>query len=209
MMRMRSTGIWPGVLGIVAGTLALLGTVAVVGVELPLATMPLSAGRLAGTLLAASESLRSMPLVGERVAQVVAFLQSVSGGRLAILLWALCIAHTLACGTAIALSAFDLQGTRRAWRPVVAGALVVADAATASALCSAMNWQLYLVIRSVAQGNPWAVGRGVAGLELTLTPGLGLVAAGLLGICSIVLALVGRHDAKECSKESNERGPLE
>ena len=87
--------------------------------------------------------------------------------------------------------------------------LVVADAAAVSVLCSAMNWHLYLVVRSVAQGNPWAVGRGVAGLELTLTPGLGLVAAGLLGICAIVLALVGRHDTKECSKESNERGPLE
>ena len=60
-----------------------------------------------------------------------------------------------------------------------------------------MSWQLYLVVRSVAQGNPWAVGRGVAGLELTLGPGLGLVAAGLLGVCAIVLALVGRRGRAE------------
>ena len=59
---------------------------------------------------------------------------------------------------------------------------IVADAVAVSVLCSVMSWQLYLVVRSVAQGNPWAVGRGVAELELTLGPGLGLVAVGLLGV---------------------------
>ena len=194
---MRNARTLSGVLGIVAGALALFGTVAVAGVELPLATMPLSAGRLADALLTVSESLQSMPLVADRVAQVVAFLQSVSSGRLAALLWALSVAHALACGTAVALCAFDLRGAHHAWRPVTAGALVVADAVAVSVLCSAMSWQLYLVVRSVAQGNPWAVGRGVAGLELTLGPGLGLVAAGLLGVCAIVLALVGRRGRAE------------
>ena len=195
MMRMRGTEAWPAVLGIVAGALALFGTVGVVGVELPLATMPLSAGRLADALLTASESLRSMPLVEERASEIVTFLQSATGGRLAALLWTLCAGHVLACGAAITLAALDLRGAHRAWRPVVAGALVVADAAVVSVLCSAMSWQLYLVVRSVARGNPWAVGRGVAGLELTLTPGLGLVVAALLGVCAIALALVGRRGA--------------
>ncbi len=195
MMRMRGTEAWPAVLGIVAGALALFGTVGIVGVELPLATMPLSAGRLADALLTASESLRSMPLVEERASEIVTFLQSATGGRLATLLWTLCAGHVLACGAAIALAALDLRGAHRAWRPVVAGALVVADAAVVTALCSAMSWQLYLVVRSVARGNPWAVGRGVAGLELTLTPGLGLVVAALLGVCAIALALVGRRGA--------------
>lgn len=195
MMRMRGTEAWPAVLGIVAGALALFGTVGIVGVELPLATMPLSAGRLADALLTASESLRSMPLVEERASEIVAFLQSATGGRLATLLWTLCAGHVLACGAAITLAALDLRGAHRAWRPVVAGALVVADAAVVSVLCSAMSWQLYLVVRSVARGNPWAVGRGVAGLELTLTPGLGLVVAALLGVCAIALALVGRRGA--------------
>lgn len=195
MMRMRGTEAWPAVLGIVAGALALFGTVGIVGVELPLATMPLSAGRLADALLTASESLRSMPLVEERASEIVTFLQSATGGRLAALLWTLCAGHVLACGAAIALAALDLRGAHRAWRPVVAGALVVADAAVVTALCSAMSWQLYLVVRSVARGNPWAVGRGVAGLELTLTPGLGLVVAALLGVCAIALALVGRRGA--------------
>lgn len=194
-MRMRGTEAWPAVLGIVAGALALFGTVGVVGVELPLATMPLSAGRLADALLTASESLRSMPLVEERASEIVTFLQSATGGRLAALLWTLCAGHVLACGAAITLAALDLRGAHRAWRPVVAGALVVADAAVVSVLCSAMSWQLYLVVRSVARGNPWAVGRGVAGLELTLTPGLGLVVAALLGVCAIALALVGRRGA--------------
>lgn len=194
-MRMRGTEAWPAVLGIVAGALALFGTVGVVGVELPLATMPLSAGRLADALLTASESLRSMPLVEERASEIVTFLQSATGGRLAALLWTLCTGHVLACGAAITLAALDLRGAHRAWRPVVAGALVVADAAVVSVLCSAMSWQLYLVVRSVARGNPWAVGRGVAGLELTLTPGLGLVVAALLGVCAIALALVGRRGA--------------
>ena len=194
-MRMRGTEAWPAVLGIVAGALALFGTVGVVGVELPLATMPLSAGRLADALLTASESLRSMPLVEERASEIVTFLQSATGGRLATLLWTLCTGHVLACGAAITLAALDLRGAHRAWRPVVAGALVVADAAVVSVLCSAMSWQLYLVVRSVARGNPWAVGRGVAGLELTLTPGLGLVVAALLGVCAIALALVGRRGA--------------
>lgn len=194
-MRMRGTEAWPAVLGIVAGALALFGTVGVVGVELPLATMPLSAGRLADALLTASESLRSMPLVEERASEIVTFLQSATGGRLAALLWTLCAGHVLACGAAITLAALDLRGAHRAWRPVVAGALVVADAAVVSVLCSAMSWQLYLVVRSVARGNPWAVGRGVAGLELTLTPGLGLVVAALLGVCAIALSLVGRRGA--------------
>ncbi|WP_273446400.1 hypothetical protein [Thermophilibacter provencensis] len=192
---MRGTEAWPAVLGIVAGALALFGTVGIVGVELPLATMPLSAGRLADALLTASESLRSMPLVEERASEIVTFLQSATGGRLATLLWTLCTGHVLACGAAITLAALDLRGAHRAWRPVVAGALVVADAAVVSVLCSAMSWQLYLVVRSVARGNPWAVGRGVAGLELTLTPGLGLVVAALLGVCAIALALVGRRGA--------------
>lgn len=195
MVRMRGTEAWPAVLGIVAGALALFGTVGIVGVELPLATMPLSAGRLADALLTASESLRSMPLVEERASEIVTFLQSATGGRLAALLWTLCAGHVLACGAAITLAALDLRGAHRAWRPVVAGALVVADAAVVSVLCSAMSWQLYLVVRSVARGNPWAVGRGVAGLELTLTPGLGLVVAALLGVCAIALALVGRRGA--------------
>lgn len=195
MMRMRGTEAWPAVLGIVAGALALFGTVGIVGVELPLATMPLSAGRLADALLTASESLRSMPLVEERASEIVTFLQSATGGRLATLLWTLCTGHVLACGAAITLAALDLRGAHRAWRPVVAGALVVANAAVVSVLCSAMSWQLYLVVRSVARGNPWAVGRGVAGLELTLTPGLGLVVAALLGVCAIALALVGRRGA--------------
>lgn len=195
MMRMRGTEAWPAVLGIVAGALALFGTVGIVGVELPLATMPLSAGRLADALLTASESLRSMPLVEERASEIVTFLQSATGGRLATLLWTLCAGHVLACGAAITLAALDLRGAHRAWRPVVAGALVVADAAVVTALCSAMSWQLYLVVRSVARGNPWALGRGVAGLELTLTPGLGLVVAALLGVCAIALALVGRRGA--------------
>ena len=195
MMRMRGTEAWPAVLGIVAGALALFGTVGIVGVELPLATMPLSAGRLADALLTASESLRSMPLVEERASEIVTFLQSATGGRLAALLWTLCAGHVLACGAAITLAALDLRGAHRAWRPVVTGALVVANAAVVSVLCSAMSWQLYLVVRSVARGNPWAVGRGVAGLELTLTPGLGLVVAALLGVCAIALALVGRRGA--------------
>lgn len=195
MMRMRGTEAWPAVLGIAAGALALFGTVGIVGVELPLATMPLSAGRLADALLTASESLRSMPLVEERASEIVTFLQSATGGRLAALLWTLCAGHALACVAAITLAALDLRGAHRAWRPVVAGALVVADAAVVSVLCSVMSWQLYLVVRSVARGNPWAVGRGVAGLELTLTPGLGLVVAALLGVCAIALALVGRRGA--------------
>lgn len=196
MIMMRNAGMWSGVLGIVAGALALFGTVAVVGVELPLATMPLSAGQLANALLTASESLRSMPLVADRVAQIVAFLQSVSGGSLAALLWALSIGHILVCGTAIALAALSLRDARRSWRPVVAGALVVADVVAVLVLCSIMNWQLYLVVRSVAQGNPWAVGRGIAGLQLTLTPGLGLAIGGFLGGYAIVLALIARRRAQ-------------
>ena len=110
---MRSARTLSGVLGIVAGGLALFGTVAVVGVELPLATMPLSAGRLADALLTVSESLRSMPIVQDRV----------------------------------------------------------------------------------AQGNPWAVGRGVAGLELMLTPGLGLAIGGFSGGYAFAQALLARRHA--------------
>ena len=190
---MRSARTLSGVLGIVAGALALFGTVAVVGVELPLATMPLSAGRLADALLTASESLQSMPIVADRVAQVVAFLQSVSGGSLAALLWALSIGHVAVCVTAIILAALGLRDTGRTWQLTVAGALVAADVIAVLILCSVMNWQLYLVVRSVAQGNPWAVGRGVAGLELTLTPGLGLAVGGFSGGYALAQALLARR----------------
>ena len=190
---MRNARTLSGVLGIVAGALALFGTVAVVGVELPLATMPLSAGRLADALLTASESLRSMPLVQDRVAQVVAFLQSVSSGSLAALLWVLSICHVAVCVTAIILAALGLRDTGRTWQLAVAGALVAADVVAILILCSAMSLQLYLVVRSIAQGNPWAVGRGVAGLELTLTPGLGLAVGGLLGGCAFAQALLARR----------------
>ena len=190
---MRNARTLSGVLGIVAGALALFGSVAVVGVELPLATMPLSAGRLADALLTASESLRNMPLVEDRVAQVVSFLQSVSGGSLAALLWALSIGHVAVCVTAIILAALGLRDTGRTWQLTVAGALVAADVIAVLILCSVMNWQLYLVVRSVAQGNPWAVGRGVAGLELTLTPGLGLAVGGFSGGYALAQALLARR----------------
>lgn len=192
---MRNARTLSGVLGIVAGALALFGTVAVVGVELPLATMPLSAGRLADALLTASESLQSMPIVADRVAQVVAFLQSVSGGSLAALLWALSIGHVAVCVTAITLAALGLRDTGRTWQLAVAGALVAADVIAVLILCSVMNWQLYLVLRSVAQGNPWAVGRGVAGLGLTLTPGLGLAIGGFSGGYALAQALLARRRA--------------
>lgn len=190
---MRSTRTLSGVLGIVAGALALFGTVAAVGAELPLATMQLSVSRLADALLTASESLRSMPLVADRVAQVVTFLQSVSGGSLATLLWALSICHVTVCVTAVILAALGLRDTGRTWQLAVAGALVAADVVAVIVLCSAMNWQLYLVMRSVAQGNPWAVGRGIAGLELTLTPGLGLAVGGFLGGYAFAQALLARR----------------
>ena len=73
--------------------------------------------------------------------------------------------------------------------------LVAADVIAVLILCSVMNWQLYLVVRSVAQGNPWAVGRGVAGLELTLTPGLGLAIGGFSGGYALVQALLARRRA--------------
>lgn len=190
---MRSTRTLSGVLGIVAGALALFGTVTAVGAELPLATMQLSVSRLADALLTASESLRSMPLVADRVAQVVTFLQSVSGGSLATLLWALSICHVTVCVTAVILAALGLRDTGRTWQLAVAGALVAADVVAVIVLCSAMNWQLYLVMRSVAQGNPWAVGRGIAGLELTLTPGLGLAVGGFLGGYAFAQALLARR----------------
>ena len=190
---MRDARTLSGVLGIVAGALALFGSVAVVGVELPLATMPLSAGRLADALLTASESLRNMPLVEDRVAQVVSFLQSVSGGSLAALLWALSIGHVAVCVTAIILAALGLRDTGRTWQLTVAGALVAADVIAVLILCSVMNWQLYLMVRSIAQGNPWAVGRGVAGLEFTLTPGLGLAIGGFSGGYALAQALLARR----------------
>ena len=75
---------------------------------------------------------------------------------------------------------------------MLAGALAAADALIVTILCSTVSWQLFLIVRSVAQGNPWAVGRGVAGLDTTLSPGLGLIVAAILGLAAIVLALVAR-----------------
>ena len=193
---MRDKQTWADVLGLVAGALALFGTVGIAGVELPLATVPLSARSLADALLTVSESLGDLPSAAERVSEVVAFLESVSGGSLFGVMAALCLAHFTMCGASIALAAVNLRQGHRTWRTVLAGSLAVADATAVAALCAAMSQVLYLVVRSVARGNPWAVGRGVAGLQLTLAPGLGLVVAGLLGVAAIAIALLARRSAR-------------
>ncbi len=56
-----------------------------------------------------------------------------------------------------------------------------------------MSWLLYLTVRSVAQGNPWAIERGVAGLDITVMPSLGLLVAAVLGAVAIGLSLYGKH----------------
>lgn len=76
---------------------------------------------------------------------------------------------------------------------IVAGALVMADAGSIMLLCSVISWQLFLIVRSTARGNPWAVGRGIAGLDPTLSPSLGLIAAAIAGIVTIILALAARR----------------
>lgn len=65
-----------------------------------------------------------------------------------------------------------------------------------TALCASMSWRLYLTVRSVAQGNPWAVGRGVAGLDTTAMPSLGLLVAAVLGAGAIGLSLCGKHEQR-------------
>ena len=184
------------VCAIVAGALALFGSVSIFGVELPLATMPHATGAIANTLLQASESLGDFPAASGRLTQIISFLQSAADGPLSHVLLALSIAHITVCTTAIVLAGYDLIRGHRTWRCVLGGSLAAADALIVAVLCSTMSWRLYLVVRSVAQGNPWAVGRGVAGLDTTLSPGLGLTIAGVLGIAAIVLALLAHRGAR-------------
>ena len=198
----RGAGPWPAVCAIVAGALALFGTVGIFGVELPLATMPHAAGEVASTLLQMADSLDAFPGASGRVAQIIAFLQSVAHGSLAGIFFALSAAHVAACAGAVILAGYDLARGHRAWRCVLAGALPAADALVVTLLCSTVSWQLFLIVRSVARGNPWAVGRGVAGLDTTLSPGLGLVVAAILGLAAIVLALVARGTGRKRQGEA-------
>ena len=46
------------------------------------------------------------------------------------------------------------------------------------------------------------MGRGVAGLDTTLSPGLGLVVAAILGLAAIVLALVARGAGRKRQGEA-------
>ncbi|OUN88849.1 hypothetical protein [[Collinsella] massiliensis] len=198
----HGAGTWSAVCAIVAGALALFGTVGIFGVELPLATMPHTAGEVASTLLQITDSLDAFPGASGRVAQIVAFLQSVAHGSLASIFFVLSATHVAVCAGAVILAGYDLARGHRAWRCVLAGALAAADALIVTILCSTVSWQLFLIVRSVAQGNPWAVGRGVAGLDTTLSPGLGLIAAAILGLAAIVLALVARGAGRKRQGEA-------
>lgn len=190
---MSSTKTWSDVCGIVAGALALSGSVGIFGIELPLATMPHAAGRLADTLLQVSDSFGDFPGASGRLSQIISFLQSASQGMLAYLALALSAIHIAVCAGAIILACLNLLREHRTWRAVLAGALVMADAGSIMLLCSVISWQLFLIVRSTARGNPWAVGRGIAGLDPTLSPSLGLIVAAIAGIATIILALAARH----------------
>lgn len=184
---------WASVCGIIAGTLALFGSVSLFGAGIPLATMPHAINTLAGTLMQAFESLQSLDASSGRLSVISAFLQSAQNGELSYFAMALSLVHDVICCAAIALAVHNLTGTFRTWQNVLAGSLVITDALAVCALCASMSWQLYLTVRSVAQGNPWAVGRGVAGLDTTLTPSLGLLVAAVLGAVAIGLSLYDKR----------------
>ena len=192
---MGKAGTWADICGIVAGSLALFGGVGTFGVEIPLLTLPCSASSIAGTLLQASESLGDFPGIATRISFIISFLQSASTGDLSRIALAVSIIHALLCAGSIALAACNLWRGHRMWRTIIAAALVIVDALAVTLASSGASWGLFLVVRSVARGNPWAVGRGIAGLDTTISPSVGLVAAGLLGIAAIILAVL-HHRAK-------------
>lgn len=187
---------WSSVCGIVAGTLALFGSVSLFGVGIPLVTMPHAINVLAGMLMQAFEPLQNPIVSSGRLSNIIAFLQSAQDGELFYLAIALSLVHGVICCAAIALSVHNLTDTRRTLQNVLAGSLVIADALAITALCASMSWRLYLTVRSVAQGNPWAVGRGVAGLDTTAMPSLGLLVAAVLGAGAIGLSLCGKHEQR-------------
>lgn len=190
---MGKASTWADICGIIAGSLALFGCVGALGVEIPLLTLPCSASSIADTLLQASESLGDFPAIATRVSFIISFLQSAATGDLSRIALAVSIIHALLCVGAITLAACNLWRGHRTWRSILAAALVIVDVLAIALASSGASWGLFLVARSVARGDPWAVGRGIAGLDTTISPSIGLVAAGILGVVAIVLAVLHRR----------------
>ena len=178
-----------GALAVVAGALALFGGVELWGVSFSLLSLPLSTEKLADALGQLTASIQGLlPFSVSQLDGVVAFLERLGSGDLAQLVLAVVAAHAALTLAAVVVG---LVGARRgsAGRALVAAALAGADIIVVWAACAYANGQLYLALHSLAQGNPWAVGRGVAGLPAELAPTLGMMAALVLAVVAAVLAV--------------------
>ena len=178
-----------GALAAVAGALALFGGVELWGVSLSLLSLPLSTEKLADALGQLASSVQSvLPFSVGRLDGMVAFLERLSSGDLAELVLAVVAVHALLTLGAVVVG---LVAARRAstGRALVAAVLAGADVAAVWATCAYANSQLYLALHSLAQGNPWAVGRGVVGLPAELAPTLGMMAALVLAVLAAMVAV--------------------
>ena len=178
-----------GALAAVAGALALFGGVEIWGVSLSVLGLPLSTEKLADALGQLASSIQGLlPFSVSRLDGMVAFLERLSSGDLAELVLAVVALHALLTLGAVVVG---LVAARRgsAGRALVAAVLAGADVAALWAACAYANSQLYLALHSLAQGNPWAVGRGVAGLPAELAPTLGMMAALVMAVVAALLAV--------------------
>ncbi|MBM6774353.1 hypothetical protein [Olsenella profusa] len=176
------------VLAAVAAALALFGGVGLWGVFLPLLGMPDAVGRVADTLLQVAGNVQSaLPFAIERLDQLVEFLRRLSEGDLAWLVAAVTTVHAVVTLAAL-VCAVIASWRRMAPLALASGVLSALDVGAVWYACSVANVELYLALRSVAEGNPWAVGRGVAGLPAELAPNLGMQTALVLAVLAIALA---------------------
>lgn len=185
-----------GALAAAAGALALFGGVGIWGVSFSVLELPLSIEKLADALLQLARGVESaLPFRVTQLEGMVEFLNRLSSGDLAAYVLMVVAAHAV---LTIAAIACGLAGARRrsAGASLVGALFAAADGAALWVACAYANQELYLALHSLARGNPWAVGRGVAGLPAELAPTMGVTAALVLAALAIVIAiaaLVGRH----------------
>lgn len=179
----------PGALAAMAGALALFGGIELWGMAFPILELPLSTEKLADALLQLARGLQDlMPFLADRLDGMVTLLDRLSSGDLAWMVLGVVAVHAVLTLLAIV---FGLLAVRRGSGALalVASFAAIGDVAAAWGACAYANQQLYLGLHSLAQGNPWAVGEGVAGLPAEFAPTMGMFAALALAAIAFILAI--------------------
>jgi hypothetical protein len=180
----------------VAAVLALFGGVGIWGISLSLIGAPDALSELTYLFLQLASSLQSLqPALSDRLVDISDLLSRLGTGDLSNYLRIATGIHSAVTFTAAMLGLVGLR-RRSIWPTLISAVLVVADVSVVWAVCVYASQQLYLALESLAEGNPWAVGRGVAGLSSDISLSASMIVAVILAIASLVgtiICLIHEH----------------